>query len=565
MFNKMKIGTKINFIFLVIVLIFAIVIGIYTSSEMGKGMEERVLAKVASDNELGFQYLNEAQPGEWQIKDGELFKGDEKVNDATGIVDKIKEWTESEATIFQDNVRVSTTIKEANGDRAVKTEASPEVSEAVLENGQIFKGEADILGEMYLTEYRPIKNAADEVIGMWLVAYPMSGVHKMTNAFVTIIIIVLVVMVLLSGVSITLFTRNLKKRIGKVVEVSQAIAEGNLATGQLSFKEQDEIGQLATAVNRMNSNLRSVIQQITEVSETVTAQSEELTQSADEVKSGSEQVATTMQELASGSEVQANHASELSSLMGSFTSKVQDANRDGEYIHTSSNHVLNLTNEGSELMAASTEQMKKVDQIVRDVVRKMENLDAQSQKISNLVYVIKDISDQTNLLALNAAIEAARAGEHGKGFAVVADEVRKLAEQVSVSVTDITGIVEDIQRETDIVTESLKDGYKEVEKGTGQNDLTGRKFENIRSAVTEMAEKIQTVSETLFSLSQNSNDMHASIQEIASISERSAAGVEQTSASAQQTSSSMDEVAASSSELANLAEKLNGMVRQFKY
>lgn len=377
--------------------------------------------------------------------------------------------------------------------------------------------------------------------------------------------LVLMAASILIGTLLVIFiSRAVSRNLNKVVDISTKIADGDLAIQEMNYKGNDEIGRLATSVNTMSVNLRSVIQQLAEVSETVTAQSEELTQSANEVKTGSEQIATTMQEMASGSEVQANSASDLSTLMGTFTSKIQETNANGGQITESSNHVLNLTNEGSLLMDASTEQMAKIDKIVQDAVKKVQGLDEQSKKIFKLVYVIKDISEQTNLLALNAAIEAARAGEHGQGFAVVADEVRKLAVQVSESVTDITGIVENIQNETDLVTESLQGGYQEVEKGTSQIENTGEKFHGIRSAVMEMAEHIKTVSGNLAAITESSGEMNASIQEIASISEESAAGVEQTSASAQQTSSAMEEVAESSNELAKLAEKLNGMVRQFR-
>src|SRR5690625_5747206 len=117
---------------------------------------------------------------------------------------------------------------------------------------------------------------------------------------------------------------------------------------------------------------------------------------------------------------EANSASELSSAMQQFARDVDEANDNGEDIRQTSNEVLNITNEGSQLMNSSKGQMTKIDQIVQDAVQKVQGLDAHSQKISELVSVIKDIADQTNLLALNAAIEAARAGEHGKGFAVVA-------------------------------------------------------------------------------------------------------------------------------------------------
>lgn len=223
-----------------------------------------------------------------------------------------------------------------------------------------------------------------------------------------------------------------------------------------------------------------------------------------------------------------------------------------------------MTSEGSQLMKSSNEQMVKIDQIVQEAVHKIQGLDAESQEISKLVVVIKDIANQTNLLALNAAIEAARAGEHGKGFAVVAEEVKKLAEQVTVSITDIKDIVTNIQNESSSVAGSLLEGYEEVEKGTDQINITMETFNGISSSVTEMIHLIQTVTQNLSDIAANSQEMRGSVEEIAAISEESSAAVEQTSASSQQTSGSMEEVAGSSKQLAELAEKLNGLVLQFK-
>ena len=139
------------------------------------------------------------------------------------------------------------------------------------------------------------------------------------------------------------------------------------------------------------------------------------------------------------------------------------ANEHSLKVSNTSNEILTLTDEGIQLMNHSIQQMSTIDQIVKDAVDKVKGLETQSQEISTLVQVIKDISDQTNLLALNAAIEAARAGENGRGFSVVANEVKKLAEQVSDSVGDITGIVNKIQKESKLVVNALVNGYKEVD------------------------------------------------------------------------------------------------------
>lgn len=388
--------------------------------------------------------------------------------------------------------------------------------------------------------------------------------QKQAQTIIIPILITLGAVLLLAIVVSILVARGITKPVKQVMVRMESIANGDLNHKPLQSKYGNEIGQLINATNDMNENMRSLLNQINEVSETVSSQSEELTQAASEVKAGTEQIATTMEEIAAGAETQANSASDLASIMGSFSTRVEEANKNGEQIQSNTGKVLEMTAKGSQLMNSSTEQMLKIDHIVEEAVEKMESLDNQSQEISKLVSVIKDVADQTNLLALNAAIEAARAGEQGKGFAVVADEVRKLAEQVALSVNDITGFVSTIQNESSDVAESLKDVYSEVERGTAQLNMTSETFTGISSAVTDMVQSIGIVSEKLSELEASNQQINGSIEEIASVSEESAAGIEQTAAFAQQSSGSMEEVAGSSDHLAKLAEELNELVRRFK-
>ncbi|MBT2731884.1 methyl-accepting chemotaxis protein [Carnobacterium sp. ISL-102] len=373
------------------------------------------------------------------------------------------------------------------------------------------------------------------------------------------------VLVIILGITIALLTSNsITKPIKKVMERMQTIAYGDLTSEPLAITAKDETGQLAMAINQMQVMEKEVMEGIKRASEMLTNNSNELTQSANEVKSGSEQVAITMQELATGSETQATTASNLSVVMGNFTKKVQSTNKSGEKIKDSSMGVLSMTTQGKEYMEDSNRQMAKIDEIVLDAVFKMATLDNQTKEITNLVMIIQKIADQTNLLALNAAIEAARAGEHGRGFAVVADEVRKLAEQVAVSISDITGFVEKIQTESKRVSDSLQTGYTEVQEGTSQIKKTGDTFNQINASVTTMVKGIKDISDNLESIQVNSEIMNSSIEEIASVSEESAAGVEETSAASQEITSSMEEVAGNSEQLADLAKGLAEMVEEFK-
>ncbi|MGG0643149.1 methyl-accepting chemotaxis protein [Sporosarcina gallistercoris] len=367
-----------------------------------------------------------------------------------------------------------------------------------------------------------------------------------------------------SGTASATTTAAITKPLTQVRNRMRSIADGDLSQEPLEILSEDEAGQLAVAMNEMSDNTRNMLNRINEVSSSVSAHSEELTQSSTEVKQASAQIAVTMQELTSGIESEANTATDLAMAMEQFVERVESANKRGEAIQKASESVMEQTENGSALMESSTEQMQRIDTIVQEAVTKIKGLDVQSQEISKLVVVIKAIADQTNLLALNAAIEAARAGEHGKGFAVVAEEVRKLAEQVAVSVTDITGIVGTIQQESSSVAGSLESGYEEVEKGTAQLKTTRETFDEISNAVNKMTMDIGGISQNLEEISAGSEEMNESVEEIAAISEQSAAGVQQTAAASQQTSSSMEEVAGSSAQLAQLAENLNGLVREFK-
>ncbi|SET27207.1 methyl-accepting chemotaxis protein [Oceanobacillus limi] len=562
-FKNIRIGWKYGIALLIVLLLFGGASGVvmYMVNSIGGDIEtvEHRSDITMSISEMGsltrskgiriVSYLQEQDPAlveEYEIRQEQF----NTLATDVSLMDK----TEEQELLFQHIISNDQEINRIFKNYIVSAinEGKMSSAEAYVKNANELRAEAiDLLDQLTATVNEERQSA-------------ISDTKQSQNVTFITQLATLIGSVIVGGLLVLYISKIVSSNLHKVVEMSNKISEGDLTVAKLDYVGKDEIGQLASSVNKMSSNLQELLKEVTTVSESVSSQSEELTQSANEVREGSEQVASTMQELAHGSETQATSASELSATMNSFFDKVREANENGGRIEQASNSVLELTNKGTHLMETSTEQMTKIDQIVQTAVAKVQGLDSQSQQITELVSVIRDIADQTNLLALNAAIEAARAGEHGKGFAVVADEVRKLAEQVSVSVTDITDIVRNIQQESSNVTESLRGGYVEVEQGTKQIKSTSETFKEISDAIKNMASRVEKVSENLTEIEEQTVQMNTSVEEIASISEESAAGIEQTSASSQQTSSSMEEMSRSSEDLSKLAEEMNQLVRKFR-
>lgn len=391
-------------------------------------------------------------------------------------------------------------------------------------------------------------------------AYFASSLQKQITSQ---LVILFGLIIIYSGIAL-LFSARIARNINAIGEHVHEIANHNLTVQPLRLKTKDEIGQLSQNVNVMVEHMQAIILNITKTADTVHRHSGNLSHTSNEVRESSEQISATMQNLASGSEAQAQHTAQLANTMTAFTETVSATDENGDHIRQASHQILDLTGSGNELMQASIEQMKKIDYVVGESLQKVESLTAQTREISTLVSVIKEIADQTNLLALNAAIEAARAGEQGKGFAVVADEVRHLAEQVSHSVTDITTIVSTIQNEATVVMDYLRGGYSEVERGASQILETGETFTQINCSVSEMVDSLNTMSASLREMTKDSQMIQRSIEDVAAITEQTTAGIEQTTASVEMTSDKMSNVAENADELAHLSQELNEVVRKFR-
>lgn len=374
----------------------------------------------------------------------------------------------------------------------------------------------------------------------------------------------LAIFVVVLGIVISyVMARSISRPVIEVSSRVERMAEGYLNDEPLETKRQDEVGQQVHAINSMRERIQGTLYGTLDISRRLNSSSGTLLESTGTVRDSSNQIAATMEQLAAGAEAQANTASNMAEMVGEFFDDVRRVNVAGHGVANAAGEVLQRTGDGNDMMAGSVEQMNEIYQVVNESVEQIQRLDNQTKEISELVIVISEIAEQTNLLALNAAIEAARAGEQGKGFAVVADEVRKLAEQVGESVNEITTIVDRVQEGSSTAVKFLENGYTSVRKGKEAVMETQTVFGDISNLVTNMTTLTGDMSDNLGRIEEIGEQLTTGVAEIASIAEQSAAGVQETTASVEQTTFQIDTINQGAGELAELSTELENSVNQF--
>ncbi|WP_186578194.1 methyl-accepting chemotaxis protein [Aquibacillus kalidii] len=329
--------------------------------------------------------------------------------------------------------------------------------------------------------------------------------------------------------------QNLTIRVREVSSDDTSV----MTESKVNFKEFVEIDQFITSYEARKTRMKTFL---TSITEHIKNQSSDLQETTDRLESGSNQIVNTMGEISSGADQQADAASSLTEIMQDFTDTIMKVVMNGENIKEESKSMLSITEEGTRLMNQSVDKMQIIDTTIKESLEKVQGLDHMTVKITQLVTVIQEIAEQTNLLALNAAIEAARAGEQGRGFAVVADEVRKLAEQVSKSITDITSTANGIQSESKVAVKALEQGYVAVTEGSNQVATTGDTFNQLNKIIHNIGKEIETVSNSLYGVLDNTKTINDSITNIASVTQESAAGIEEVATTSEQLRNFVDEI-----------------------
>ncbi len=397
------------------------------------------------------------------------------------------------------------------------------------------------------------------------VRLPVSEATGALDTLTMISLITIAIVLVIAAIIIAWFARRIAKPLRTLEAAATRIAGGDLTLIKTNVDSNDEIGRLGRAFETMTQNLRGLIRQVSSATEQLAASSEELTASAEQSAQASTSVAASINDISQGSEKQVSAVNETSSIVQEISATMEEVSATAAEMATMSEQAAGAAMEGTTSVDRAVSQMGAVSVGAKQAQTAAVELKASSAQIGEIVGLISTIAGQTNLLALNAAIEAARAGEQGRGFAVVADEVRKLAEQSETAARQIKTLVGSNHDSIGKVVEAIDIAIKDISQGVELVNVAGTNFSAINGQVRQVTDQVARIAKAINEAAVGWHQrIVISIKDVETVSRASAAEAQTVSAATEEQSASMEEIAASSQALAKLAMDLQAAVSKFR-
>lgn len=418
-----------------------------------------------------------------------------------------------------------------------------------------------------LTGYAPIfknNDSSQEIVGLMAINFDASIIWDRTWEIITLPFIIGAAVFLLAAIALYFFIHHMASPIEKLSKQVKQISHGDLTITPLRLNRNDEVGQLSKDFGVMTENLRQLILKISETSEQVSSSAHLLSTTTEQTGKAAHQTVQVTEELAAGAEKQLMNLQHGTETLNETTQHIDTMVENARHVTESAQYASTTAQEGSASLQQSIDQMNIMEQKIVTLSHNIVELSSHSQEIHNIVNVITDIAAETQLLAINAAIEAAQAGEHGGGFSVVAASVRKLADRSKESANQIRHLIEFILSKMEETGETMEWTAKEVAHGTQLVRDVGGSLQSIEDSSKTTATAMEELTATVTKVHTNATSLVQAIDEIVLLANHASDGTHSMSAASEQQLAATQEVEASANFLSGLADKLRLLVKEFR-
>jgi len=431
----------------------------------------------------------------------------------------------------------------------------------------VFSDIYEYAGMKRLTGYAPIfkdheKNG--EIVAISAIDFNANIVTDRTWSMSLSTIIVGVISLLVAGAIIILFVRKTILPLKRLTAYTKQIANGDLSQETRSLKATGEIHALNENFNVMVENLKNALLKTSDTSKELAAATEELSVGSSQITKIVDEVSNTFQDIAESANYQSTEAESIQSVFQKITDRTNEMAEKIQITSQDSLEVSSFAMKGNTIIVESMDQMSHIQSSTENIAQTMRELKEKSNNINEILNIIMNISKQTHLLALNASIESARAGEHGRGFAIVAEEIRSLAEETSSSIGNIKSIIFEIESKTEEAVNLTEEGNRVVHEGIEKVRNAGDSFNQIKESTQKLSEDVGQIFNSTVSIQDEIKGANNQISNIAAISKDISNQMQNVAASSEEQAASMEEISAATHTLVYMANDMESLANQFK-